>query len=151
MKRLPQQDLRGFYACARNCDRAVIVLKGKRGVQWMTEPARQCVAEFFGKHPPQKNRLPKPMAKWIEQQSRKRDGKRSALPKAKVVERNGERLVLRVVTDKRDGTRLVRLEKREPVLSAPSLERLGLSRREAEVLRWLARGMSNAEIARFSA
>lgn len=62
------------------------------------------------------------------------------------MERNGEQLVLRLVTDKRNGTQLLQLERRGAALSARSLERLGLSRREAEVLRWLARGMTNVEI-----
>lgn len=60
MKRQTQLDLRTFRTCARNCDRAVIILKGKKRVRWMTEPARQCVAEFFGDLPVQANCLPGP-------------------------------------------------------------------------------------------
>ncbi len=146
MKQLTRQDLRAFYACARHCDRAMIILKGKRRVQWMTEPARHCVAEFFGDLPPQANRLPKPMVRWIEQQSRERDNQRSALPKSTVIQRNGEQLVLHLVTDKRERIRLLRLEKQRPAFSPRSLERLGLSRRETEVLFWLAQGKTNAGI-----
>jgi len=112
----------------------------------MTEPARHCVAEFFGNLSQHANRLPKPVVQWIAQQSRERDNQRSVLPKATVIERNGEQLSLRLVTDKKNGIQLLRLEKQRPALSAGSLERLGLSRRETEVLRWLARGKTNAGI-----
>src|SRR3989304_5373490 len=135
MKQLTQQDLRAFYACARHCDRAMIILKGKRRVQWMTEPARRCGADFFGDLSAQANRLPKPLLQWIEQQSRERRNKGPTFRSSTAMERNGERLVVRLVTDKQEGIQLVRLEKQKPVLSARSLERLGLSRRETEVLR----------------
>ena len=144
--KLTQKDLRAFHACARHCDRAMIILKRKGRVQWMTEPARHCVAEFFGDLPAQTNRLPKPMIRWIERHGRERDDKSSALPKSTVIERNGERLVVRLVTDRQEGIHLVRLEKQRQATSAGSLKRLGLSRRETEVLRWLARGMTNAKI-----
>jgi hypothetical protein len=59
MKQLTQKDLRAFHACARHCDRSMIILKGKGRVRWMKEPARRCVAEFFGDVPAQANHLPK--------------------------------------------------------------------------------------------
>jgi len=145
MKQLTQKDLRAFHACARHCDRAMIILKGKRRVRWMTEPARQCVAEFFGDLPQQTNRLPKPLLQWIEQQGRERRNKGSAFGSSTAIERNGEQLVVRLVTDKQEGIQLVRLEKQRPALSARSLERLGLSRRQAEVLFCVAQGKTNAE------
>ena len=146
MKQLTQQDLRAFHACARHCDRAMIILKGKRRVQWMTEPARHCVAEFFGDLPQQTNRLPAPLERWIKQQSLARPNKGAAFRSSTAIERNGERLVVRFVTDKQEGIHLVRLEKQRQAFSAGSLERLGLSRRETEVLRWLAQGKTNAGI-----
>jgi len=146
MKQLTQQDLRAFHACARHCDRAMIILKGKKRVQWMTEPARHCVAEFFGDLPQQTNRLPAPLEQWIEQRSLARRNKGPALRSSAAIERNGEKLVLRLVTDKQEGIHLVRLEKQRQVFSAGSLARLGLSRRETEVLRWLAQGKTNAGI-----
>ena len=146
MKQLTQQDLRAFYACARHCDRAMIILKGKKRVQWMTEPARHCVAEFFGDLSAQANRLPKPLLQWIEQQSRERRNKGPTFRSSTAMERNGKRLVVRLVTDRQEGIHLVRLEKQRQAFSAGSLERLGLSRRETEVLRWLAQGKTNAGI-----
>ena len=145
MKQLTQQDLRAFYACARHCDRAMIILKGKRRVQWMTEPARHCVAEFFGDLSAQANRLPKPLLQWIEQQSRERRNKGPTFRSSTAIERNGERLVVRLVTDKQEGIHLVRLEKQRQAFSAGSLERLGLSRRETEVFLCVAQGKTNAE------
>ena len=145
MKQLTQQDLRAFYACARNCDRAMIILKGNRRVQWMTEPARHCVAEFFRDLPAQANRLPAPLERWIKQRSLARRNKGPAFCSSTAIERNGERLVVRFVTDKQEGIHLVRLEKQRQAFSAGSLERLGLSRRETEVLLCVAQGKTNAE------
>ena len=146
MKQLTQQDLRAFHACARHCDRAMIILNGKRRVRWMTEPARHCVAEFFGDLPQRANHLPAPLERWIKQQSLARPNKGAAVRSSTAIERNGEQLVLHLVTDKRERIRLLRLEKQRPAFSPRSLERLGLSRRETEVLFWLAQGKTNAGI-----
>ena len=146
MKQLTQKDLRAFHACARHCDRAMIILNGKRRVRWMTEPARHCVAEFFGDLPQRANHLPAPLERWIKQQSLARPNKGAAFRSSTAIKRNGEELVVRLVTDKREGIQLVRLEKQRRAFSAGSLERLGLSRRETEVLRWLAQGKTNAGI-----
>ena len=146
MKQLTQQDLRAFHTCARHCDRAMIILNGKRRVRWMTEPARHCVAEFFGDLPQRANHLPAPLERWIKQQSLARPNKGAAVRSSTAIERNGEQLVLHLVTDKRERIRLLRLEKQRPAFSPRSLERLGLSRRETEVLFWLAQGKTNAGI-----
>ena len=146
MKQLTQKDLRAFYACARHCDRAMIILNGKRRVRWMTEPARHCVAEFFGDLPQRANHLAAPLERWIKQRSLARSNNGPAVHSFTPIERNGERLVVRLVTDRQEGIHLVWLEKQRQAFSAGSLERLGLSRRETEVLRWLAQGKTNAGI-----
>ncbi len=145
MKQLTQKDLRAFHACARHCDRAMIILNGKRRVRWMTEPARHCVAEFFGDLPQRANRLPAPLERWVKQRSLTRHNKGPAFRSSTAIKRNGERLVVRLVTDKREGIHLVRLEKQRRAFSAGSLERLGLSRRETEVLLCVAQGKTNIE------
>jgi DNA-binding CsgD family transcriptional regulator len=145
MKQLTQQDLRAFHACARHCDRAMIILNGKRRVRWMTEPARHCVAEFFGDLPQRANHLPAPLERWIKQQSLARPNKGAAFRSSTAIKRNGEELVVHLVTDKREGIHLVRLEKQLPAFSAGSLERLRLSRRKREVLFRVAQGKTNAE------
>jgi len=86
------------------------------------------------------------LERWIKQRSLARRNKGPALRSSTAIERNGEELVVRLVTDKQEGIQLVRLEKQRPALSTRSLARLGLSRRETDVLRWLARGMTNAKI-----
>jgi len=145
MKPLTQKELRAFHACARHCDRAMIILNEKRRVRWMTEPARHCVAEFFGDLPQRTNRLPAPLERWIEQRSLARRNKGPAFRSSTAIERNGEQLVVRLMTDKQEGIQLVRLEKQRSAFSAGSLERLGLSRRETEVLFCVAQGKTNAE------
>src|SRR3972149_1200511 len=131
MKQLTQQDLRAFYACASHCDRAVIILKGKGRVQWMTEPARQCVAEFFGDLPQQTERLPAPLERWIKQRTLARRNKGPALRSSTAIERNGAQLVVRLVTDRQEGIHLVWLEKQRQAFSAGALERAGAGPRGA--------------------
>ena len=145
MTQLTQQDLRAFYACARHCDRAMIILRGKRRVQWMTEPARHCMAEFFGDLPQQTDRLPAPLERWIKKRSLARRSQGPAFRSSTALERNGKRLVVRLVTDKQEGIQLLRLEKQRRAFSKRSIERLGLSRRETEVLRCVAQGKTNIE------
>jgi DNA-binding CsgD family transcriptional regulator len=63
------------------------------------------------------------------------------------VGRPGRRLVVRFVDeDSEDRHLLLLLEKQAP-FSAESLEPLGLTHREAEILLWVTRGKTNEEIA----
>jgi len=86
------------------------------------------------------------LERWIKQRSLARRNKGPALRSSTAIERNGERLVVRLVTDRQEGIHLVRLEKQRQAFSAGSLERLGLSRRESEVLLCVAQGKTNAGI-----
>ncbi|MBI2878955.1 MAG: helix-turn-helix transcriptional regulator [Candidatus Rokubacteria bacterium] len=61
-----------------------------------------------------------------------------------VVERNGSRLVVRLVADGEQ--RLLLLDEEPTRLEPAALETLGLTRREAEVLTWVAQGRSNHAI-----
>jgi len=61
-----------------------------------------------------------------------------------VVERGGRRLAVRFVSEPTGRTLL--LEERGAVPSAATLEALGLTRREAQVLVWVREGKTNAEI-----
>jgi len=62
-----------------------------------------------------------------------------------MVQREDETLVVRLL--RKDRRRLLILERRHPVPSLKVLEHLGLGKREAEVLSWVARGKTNQEIA----
>ena len=149
VKQLTQRDMRSLFACARNCERRVIILNRKKRVQLMTERARQCVAENFGNLSPQGSRLPKLLEQWIESQhSLTARGTTSSSPnEPTIIERNGERWVLRLVADKADEDLYVlRIEKQRPAFSTRSLQALGLTRREIEVLFWVALGKTNPEI-----
>jgi len=72
-------------------------------------------------------------------------GQRAGSPRAvRVVERGGKRLVVRRCPSA--GQRVLLLEAHATAPQPHSLECLGLSRREAEVLVWIADGKTNREI-----
>ena len=61
-----------------------------------------------------------------------------------MVEREGGRLVIRLLSD--SGQSLLLLEEQGAALSPVTLGPLGLTRREADVLAWVAQGRSNYAI-----
>ncbi len=61
-----------------------------------------------------------------------------------VVEQEGKQLMVRLISEPGQTTLL--LEERRTVVEPTILERFGLSRREVEVLGWVAEGKTNAEI-----
>ncbi len=61
-----------------------------------------------------------------------------------MVDRDGKRLVVRLVSD--FGQSLLLLEEQRTRVDSRCLESLGLTRREAEVLSWVAEGKTNGEI-----
>jgi DNA-binding CsgD family transcriptional regulator len=62
-----------------------------------------------------------------------------------LVEREGKRLVIRFVPDYLGTPRLL-LEEQQTTYSVQALEKLALTKREAEVVFWVARGKSNMDI-----
>lgn len=64
------------------------------------------------------------------------------------VEKNGKRLIIRLIANLDDEQYLLILEEQQlHTFSMASLELLGLTKREAEVLLWVAKDKSNPEIA----
>jgi len=64
------------------------------------------------------------------------------------LEHEGKRLVIRLVVDQPGEQCLLLLEEQQQLtFSAATLELLSLTRREAEVLFWIAQGKNNAETA----
>jgi DNA-binding CsgD family transcriptional regulator len=65
------------------------------------------------------------------------------------IESEGKRLTIRFIVNQQQGEYLLLLEEDPPrTFSTDSLELLGLTRREAEVLFWVAKDKSNGEIAK---
>jgi DNA-binding CsgD family transcriptional regulator len=64
-----------------------------------------------------------------------------------VIEQDRARLVARLLPGRVEGEWLVLLDEQRKTFSAQSLETFGLTRREAEVLFWVAQGKTNPEVA----
>jgi DNA-binding CsgD family transcriptional regulator len=73
------------------------------------------------------------------------EGELPPLREPLVVERDGSRLEIRSLAE--PGRWLLLLRERLTRIAPRSLESLGLTRRQAEVLAWLAQGKANSEIA----
>jgi DNA-binding CsgD family transcriptional regulator len=124
----------GLLRRALEAGRGGIVALTRDGrVRFMTDRARALLDNYFGESPRGRDRLPDAVRGWL--------GQRGPL----VVEREGRRLEVRAV--ERDGDRFVVLDERVHALEPERLETLGLTRRQAEVLAWVAQGKSNGEVA----
>jgi DNA-binding CsgD family transcriptional regulator len=121
-------DIAGFGA---------IELRADDSVRAMTATARAWLAAYFDATT-LLDRLPEQVQAWLH-----RNSGPAALPL--VVTRGERRVTLRLV--RRSGQRLVLLREQRTSLSADDLATLGLARREAEILAWVAVGKTDAEIA----
>jgi DNA-binding CsgD family transcriptional regulator len=119
-----------------------IVLWSHQGVVlFASERARQILAREFGWRGGRS--LPEPLETWGREQLRKPRGRETPLTRNAPEARFSARLSQ---TSEFHYTTLI-LELEETYPAPQNYEALGLSKREAEVLRWVAAGKSNAEIA----
>ena len=124
-----------------------IVLLGPGGaVRFATRLARQWLTSYFGRPGMRAKRLPGALQRWVKFQVTTvgRPGDVSSTGKPLVVEGPENRLVVRLIPA--DGGSLLLLQQQHTVPRPASLEVLGLSRREAEVLAWVAQGKTDAAI-----
>ena len=123
--------------------KGVIVVAKDGQVVLATHRAKQWAKIYFGTL---SLRLPKAMAEWVRNQEtsirRKRAVPQSGEPF--VVDLGVKRLVVRLLPDLHHTVLL--LEEQGRSLSPECLECLGLTRREAQVLDWVAKGKSSDEI-----
>jgi len=124
----------------------VVVLSREGRVRLMTQQARAWLTEYFGCPSWQADHLPDVLRAWISHQEavlgRADDAPPPRTPLA--VERDGMRLVVRHLCEA--GQCLLLLEERQTGPQPVSFEQDGLTRREDEVLQWVAQGKTNAEI-----
>jgi DNA-binding CsgD family transcriptional regulator len=114
-----------------------IELRADNRVRSMTGTARTWLIAYFGAAEAS-GRLPEPVLAWL-----RRDPAPASVPL--VVKRGDRRLTLRLVNH--NAHRLVLLREQRGLLSADDLAAVGLARREAEILSWVAIGKTDAEIA----
>jgi DNA-binding CsgD family transcriptional regulator len=142
-----QQDAAYLSRALEELDRGVIVLSDETRVQLCTGKAREWLSEYF--EPSRRgDKLPGSLQRWVEQQ-RSLLSDNSDFPPPReplIVGPSGRRLIVRLVEDSENRHLLLLLEKQAP-FSAESLEPLGLTHREAEILLWVTRGKTNEEIA----
>jgi len=112
----------------------------------MTPWARNILEEFFGPGSVGDHRLPDTLNRWIR--DRKKQFTPNQVPRPLdplVVSRGDSELVVRLLPGSPQD--LLVLEARRPVADRARLESHGLTRREAEVLTWVAKAKTNQEIA----
>jgi len=119
-------------------------------VRLMTTRARQWVEEYCGRARNAHTRcLPETLQRWVARQETLLNHNDDAPPPRLplILERAGKRLVVRLFTDPQAGGRTLLLHEEQIQISPQALTPLGLTRREAEVLFWVAQGKTNVEVA----
>jgi DNA-binding CsgD family transcriptional regulator len=128
-----ESDGRGFL---------VVDLNGK--IRCATSNAKRYLERYAG--PIKSQMLPNPVRDWVRVQSDRFAVPEFTLQNVLRLHRENGRLTIQVLTVTADGeTRLSLTEETSP-LAASSLEGLGLTKREAEVLFWVTQGKRNSEI-----
>lgn len=125
----------------------LVILNGDGQVQQITPPALVWLAAYFSKQPCSLQ-LPEHLWAWVKHQitnfTENPDLLNVCLPLR--IQQDGKQLVIRLVVEQIGERYLLLLE--EQVLSlSQSLELLGLSQRETEVLFWVMQGKDNKAIA----
>jgi len=118
---------------------AILIVTPAGLVRWGDAAARRWLKEFFG-GPATTRRLPKKVRHWLE---RLRPARRS---KSLVVPGKERHLLVTVRHPRSNGTIVLWLEAGTTTLGSSYRKHGALTRREKEVLHWLACGKSNLEI-----
>jgi DNA-binding CsgD family transcriptional regulator len=144
-----RQELRRLRQALEALERGLILLDRRGRVRLMTARARQWLPRYFGRYSQPASRLPPALRQWIrQQQAQLRHDDVVPPPLAPlVVQGEGARLLVRCLPGPSAEEILLLLDEQPTEVAAASLERLGLSRREAEVLGWVMQGKTNPEVA----
>lgn len=125
---------------------AVLTLDRRGRVARASRGARALVGELFGAII--RGRLPGELAGWVRLQRRGVSRDRLDPGGPLTLDRGEERIVVRFVPGAREGVDdAILIQRRRGLPSPGDLRPLGLSARETEVLRLVARGRTNSEIA----
>ena len=146
-----QQDQKGHWYCGllELSGQPCAILTSQMHIKWATTSAHKLLQRYWPAHTGVETQLPPQIHKWLTMRRKQRGVKRnSAVIKLAPLTINRPSACL-TVRHVRNGT-LSALLFEELLLELPAdcLVDHGLTPREAEVLRWLAKGKSNLEIAR---
>jgi DNA-binding CsgD family transcriptional regulator len=140
-----QQDLSQLHQTLNHL--GLVVLSSEGQVQRVTPPAVAWLEAYFPK-PTSASQLPDHLWAWVKHQIScailDSNFSKAQLPLR--IEQAGRQLVIRLVVEQRSERYLLLLEEQTLSLSK-SLELLGLSQRETEVLFWIMQGKDNKAIA----
>jgi DNA-binding CsgD family transcriptional regulator len=127
--------------------RGVILLSLDGRVKYMSTLAGDLMSQYLPNQRRHRDGLPAPLARWVRQQEHLLATAEGAPPPPEPlgVERDHRKLMVRLFPGVVQ--RLLLLEERVTSAALRALESSGLTRREAEVLRWLTEGKTNEEIA----
>ncbi|MDJ0718844.1 MAG: helix-turn-helix transcriptional regulator [Prochloraceae cyanobacterium] len=127
----------------------LIVVTPEGQVQFMTQRGEQLLNQYFSPYAP--HSLPEPLEYWFKHQISLLTSKGKVLSPCLPlhIEQAGKQLLVRLISDLIGEQYLLLLEEQKlQSFSIASLELLGLTTREAEVLFWVAKDKSNAAIAK---
>lgn len=128
---------------------SIIVLNAEGAVQSMAQRTWKLLTHYFQVSATEPVGLPDRLRQWVKHQltllAQSNDIPAPVLPLR--LEREGHQLVIRLMVDRPSEQYLLLLDEQPPrSFSATTLEWLGLTKREAEVLFWVAKDKSNKEI-----
>ncbi|MGH9442484.1 MAG: response regulator transcription factor [Thermoanaerobaculia bacterium] len=111
-----------------------------------TRRGRETLERYFGRSRARGDRLPESLAAWVTHELKAAtDESGLATPRRPfVIGRKGSRLVVTLVEN--GESHFLLLQERTDEIDPSSLATLGLTRRQCEVLAWVARGKTNQEI-----
>jgi DNA-binding CsgD family transcriptional regulator len=130
---------------------SVIVLSGDGRVKQWTEQARRWINRYCRTpFPAAEDRLPECFADWYQSQLQQIAHELSS-PRPRdplIVDKEGRQLNMQLVPDHRSDEHLLLLHEKRADATWSALGRCGLTPRESEVLAWVAKGKTNAEVGR---
>ena len=126
-----------------------IIVTTEGQVQFMTQRGEKLLSQYFSQYALKS--LPESLQNWLEHQISLLTSKDKVTSPGLFlhIEQAGKQLLIHLICDLVENQYIVLLEEQElQSFSITSLELLGLTKREAEVLFWVAKDKSNAAIAK---
>ncbi|HVZ17569.1 MAG TPA: helix-turn-helix transcriptional regulator [Terriglobales bacterium] len=141
-----QRQLQSLNASVESLGIGVIICEPNGRVRMINATACQYLAEYLGITCGVDRLLPDELLQWTRQQNTLLFTTEVPEPLSPAVyHKDGKSLAIRLLT--RDGTNMLLMQENVSGVENRGLDRYGLTPREIEVLSWIAKGKTNAEIA----